>query len=373
MTDGMERNTIIGGAAFAAVLLGGLGWWASKDAPPSEEAAAEVSGGELTSEQIKRMGITTEAATASSAAELGMVPGVITLPPEARVAVTAPFGGTVLRLFVVNGQAVTKGQPLAIVRSIEPVQYGASLARGEAQLAVARANAARTGQLAKEGIIAGARADEARAALREAEVAVNENRRILNQSGASAGGEVTLRAPITGKLSAVAVQTGGPVDGLTAPFVIENTSNFMIDLQIPERLAGDVRPGMAIALQDSGDAPVEGQIVSVGGSIDQETRALVAKARINGSPALVSGKAVSVVLKGNRATAAAGVGVPASAVIQIGGKDVVFVATPKGFAKREVAVAGRGGERVTLTSGLKAGERVATSGLAELKVLLGGE
>lgn len=367
----MERNTIIGGAAFAAVLLGGLGWWANRDAPASEEAASEAPGGVLSPEQIKRMGITTETASATTSAELGMVPGVVTLPPEARVAVTAPFGGTVLRLFVVNGQAVTKGQALAIVRSIEPVQYGASLAKGEAQLAVARANAARTSQLAKEGIIAAARADEARAALREAEVAVNENRRILNQSGASAGGEVTLRAPITGKLSAVAVQTGGPVDGLTAPFVIENTASFMIDLQIPERLAGEVRPGMAIALADSGDTPVEGQIVSVGGSIDQETRALVAKARINGSPALVSGKAVSVLLKGGRAVA--GVGVPTASVTQLGGKDVVFVATPKGFAPREVIVAGRGAERVTLTSGVKVGERVATSGLAELKVLLGGE
>lgn len=367
----MERNTIIGGAAFAAIFLGGLGWWASKDAPATEEAASETPGGELSPEQIKRMGITTEAASATSSAELGMVPGVVTLPPEARVAVTAPFGGTVLRLFVVNGQAVTKGQPLAIVRSIEPVQYGASLAKGEAQLAVARANAARTGQLATEGIIAGARADEARAALREAEVAVSENRRILSQSGASAGGEVTLRSPITGKLSAVAVQTGGPVDGLTAPFVIENTASFMIDLQIPERLAGQVRPGMAITVADSGDAPVEGQIISVGNSIDQETRALVAKARIDGSPALVSGKAVSVLLKGGQNVA--GVGVPAAAVTQVGGKDVVFVATPKGFSRREVVVAGRGASQITLASGVKPGERVATSGLSELKVLLGGE
>ncbi|MCX7283110.1 MAG: efflux RND transporter periplasmic adaptor subunit, partial [Novosphingobium sp.] len=295
----------------------------------------------------------------------------VTLPPEARVAVTAPFGGTVLRLFVVNGQAVTKGQPLAVVRSIEPVQYGASLARGEAELAVARANAMRTGQLAKEGIIAGARADEARAALREAEVAVTENRRILAQTGASAGGEITLRAPITGKVSAVAVQTGGPVDGLTAPFVIENTASFMIDLQIPERLAGQVRPGMAISLADAAGAPIEGQIVSVGGSIDPETRALIAKARLNGGPALVSGRGVSVVLKGGQAIA--GVAIPAVSVMQIGGKDVVFVATAKGFARRDVTVAGRGSERVTLSSGVKAGERVATSGLAELKVLLGGE
>ncbi|MFN4135272.1 MAG: efflux RND transporter periplasmic adaptor subunit [Novosphingobium sp.] len=374
----MERKTIIGGAALAAVVLGGLGWWAAQggsDAPPAQEGAAEAGaeagGGQLTPEQISRMGITTAVASESDATQLGVVPAVVTLPPESRVAVTAPFGGTVTRLFVVNGQAVTKGQALAVVRSIEPVQYGAAMARGEAQLAVARANAERASQLAREGIIAGARADEARAALREAEVAVSENRRILAQSGASAGGEVTLRAPITGKIAAVAVQTGGPVDGLTAPFVIENTASFMLDLQIPERLAGQVRPGMAIALADGGSEAAEGQIISVGNSIDQETRALVARARIGSSPLLVSGKGVSVILKGKSAVRA--VSVPAAAVSQMGGKDVVFVAVPKGFARREVVVAGRGSETVTLASGLKAGERVATSGLAELKVLLGGE
>jgi multidrug efflux pump subunit AcrA (membrane-fusion protein) len=38
-----------------------------------------------------------------------------------------------------------------------------------------------------------------------------------------------------------------------------------------------------------------------------------------------------------------------------------------------VTVTGRSGERVTLTSGLEAGERVAMSGISELKVVLGGE
>ena len=67
------------------------------------------------------------------------------------------------------------------------------------------------------------------------------------------------------------------------------------------------------------------------------------------------------------------VSVPSGAVTQMGGKDVVFVASRQGFAVRPVAVAGRSGAQITLTSGLQPGERVATSGLAELKVLLGGE
>jgi hypothetical protein len=54
---------------------------------------------------------------------------------------------------------------LAVVRAAETVQYGAALARSQAELPVVAANAARMGQLSREGIIAPARADEAHAAL----------------------------------------------------------------------------------------------------------------------------------------------------------------------------------------------------------------
>lgn len=369
----MERKWIIGAVLLALAVAGGSYWLLPEQAPVETAQPAEGSAkpGALSAEQIRRMGITTEAAVPATSAELGTVPGTITLPPEARVAVTAPFGGSVVRLFVVTGQAVTKGQALAVVRSIEPVQYGAALARGQAQLDVAQANAARTRQLASEGIIAGARAEEAQAALREAQVAVSENRRILAQTGAGAGGEITLRAPISGRLAAVSVQTGGPVDGLTAPFVIENTASFMVDLQIPERLAASVHPGMEISLPGSDGQFVSGNIVSVGASLDPATRSIIARARIGSDPAIVSGKGVMVTLKGSRDIS--GFSVPAAALTKLDGKDVVFVLSGGVFAVRPVTIAGRSSDRVTLTSGVKAGERVATSGLAELKVLLGGE
>lgn len=370
----MERKQKLGGAALLAlVAISGAFWWTQTEpaADTPTQASQDAKPGALSAEQIKRMGIIIEAALPATSAELGTVPGTVTLPPEARVAVTAPFGGSVVRLFVVSGQAVTKGQPLAVVRSIEPVQYGAALARGQAQLAVAQANAARTGQLAREGIVAGSQAEQAQAALREAQVAVSENRRILAQTGAGAGGEMTLRAPITGRLAAVNVQTGGPVDGLTAPFVVESTTSFMLDLQIPERMVQDVQPGTEIELPGSNGQSVRGSIISVGSSLDPASRSVLAKARIGSDPTLVSGKSVMAALKGSRSLS--GVSVPASAVTQMDGKDIVFLSGRSGFAVKPVTIAGRNGDRVTLTSGLNPGQRVATSGLAELKVLLGGE
>jgi cobalt-zinc-cadmium efflux system membrane fusion protein len=75
--------------------------------------------------------------------------------------------------------------------------------------------------------------------------------------GVAEDGTMTLRAPISGRVAQVAVETGGGVDTLTAPFVIEAEGAYQIDLQLPERLARAVRPGMAVevALGEHGASP----------------------------------------------------------------------------------------------------------------------
>ena len=313
--------------------------------------------------------IETATAEATSSQPLGTVPGTVTLPPEARVAVTSPFPGAAVRVFVIEGQGVSRGQPLAIVRAAEPLRIGADLARANSEVRLAEAQAARLGQLAEEGIIAQARADEARARLEQARVTSSENRRLVSLAGAGPDGTMTLRAPIGGRVAHVGVETGGPVDLMSAPFVIEATSNYQIDLALPERLARAVRPGMAIEVrlpQDGGDMlTVGGQIVSVAPSIDPETRSVMAKASIGAAPGLVSGQNVMAVIIGSASEE--GVSVPSRAITRIGGMPTVFVRSGEGFTPRAVTVLAEAGDRTVLSAGLKAGEVVATSGIAELK------
>lgn len=363
-------------AAVTGVAAGGF-WLATSDADAGGEQsplpAPPQSGasGEMSVAQIQRLGIQTALAEASSELPIGTVPAIVTLPPEARVAVTAPFAGTIIRLHVIAGQAVTKGQALAVIRSREPVQFGADLARARARLGSAQAAATRTGQLAREGIIAESRADEARALVQQAQVDVAEGSRVLAQAGSSANGETVLRSPITGRVALVGVQAGGPVDGMTAPFVVENTASLMLDLQIPERLAGSVFPGMAVEVTLPDATIVSGSIVAVGASIDPANRAILARAKLEAAPSLMVGKPVMALLKGGLQQN--GVRIPAAAMTRFGDKDVVFVRTKKGFAIRHVVIAGRSRDRLFLASGLKAGDSVAISGITELKAALGGD
>lgn len=317
-----------------------------------------------------KLAIETATAQAADNLPLATVPGQVTLPPEARVAVTSPFPGAAVRVFVIEGQEVRRGQPLATVRAAQPVQIRGDLARAQAQLNLAEAQAQRIRQLADEGIIARARADEAQANVAQAHASVMESRRLASLAPTSADGTVTLTAPISGRVAHVAIDTGGPVDGMTAPFVIEGAGAYQIDLQLPERLARSVTPGMAITVQlpVAGVAPMEvgGTILSVAPSIDPQTRSVMAKASIGRAPGLVPGRNVSVTINAASGTLS-GVSVPSGAVTQIGGEPHVFVREGATFTPRKVAIAAEAGGRSVVTQGLKVGDVVATSSIPELK------
>ncbi|CAO1651317.1 efflux RND transporter periplasmic adaptor subunit [Parasphingorhabdus sp. NYA22] len=375
-----SRNIILVLALATVLVAAGIYYAFSGDtATDSDTSAVATSAkpGTISAAQIKKLGIRIVAARAADAVPLGTVPAMVNLPPEARVAVAAPFDGAIIRLFVVEGQAVAQGAALASVKAREPVQIGADLARARAQLGLAQASARRLNQLASEGIIADARADEANAALYEAQINISENQRILSQAGAGGSGQMTLRAPIGGRVSAINVQTGGPVDTMTAPFVIENTSSYMLDIQLPERLAKKVVPGLTVELQlpgSSGDGdpvPVSGTIISVSPSLDPMTRSVMAKARIGAAPGMVAGKSVMVTIKGDGSET--GVSVPAMSVTRIGDRDYVFVLSANRFTRREVTLVAQSGDNAILSDGLKPDEKVAASGIAELKVMLAGD
>src|SRR3546814_10141582 len=98
---------------------------------------------------------------------------------------------------------------------------GADLTRANARAGVARSNAARLSQLAREGIIAGARADEANALAAEAGADVAAKARILKMvNGVGASGTYKLPAPIAGRVTTARVPKGNPGDGASAPYRI---------------------------------------------------------------------------------------------------------------------------------------------------------
>lgn len=362
----MDRNRALVLAAVTAVAaLGGLWWFGGGDAPPPPEPAAAAATGMLEVDPAKAqvLGIAVEPARTATQAPLAELPGTIAPPPNARVAVPATLPGVVLRTFVVEGDAVARGQALATVSSRDVLTLGADLARASARSEVARSSAARLSQLSREGIIAGSRADEARALAAEAGADVSEKARILRLVGGhGASGTYTLRAPIAGRVTKADILAGSPVDGASAPYVIDAEGRYEVTAQVPERLLGTLRPGMIVRVGDA-----TGTVSAVGTALDPATRSATLMAEIPGGGGRIAGGTATVTVLGPAPSGA--VSVPTSAITRIDGEEAVFVRAGRGYAVRKVRTGGGDATATVVLSGLKVGEPVVVSGTSALKAL----
>lgn len=368
----LKRNRVPVGVALVALLIAGIWWLVSSGttlSPRSDTPAAEQSESApdilpVGDNQAAQLGIRLAPAEVASEALLATIPAVIQPAANARVAVAATFPGVVVRTLVVEGDSVRQGQPLAVIASRDVLSIGADLARANARRGVAEANAARLRQLSREGIIAGARADEAEALAAEARADVSEKARMLRMAnGDGASGTYTLTSPIAGRITTAAIQAGDPVDGTTAPYVIDAVDRYEVDGQLPERLVGMVRPGMEVRMVPG----IAGRVTAVGVTIDPQTRSARLKAQIPAGPGIVAGKAASLSVYGPAPDGA--VSVPSAAVTMVNGKTLVFVAVRSGYAMREVTGGGDDGNRAVLLAGVKPGEQVVVAGTSALKAL----
>lgn len=339
----------------AAAVLG----TAHAAAPPEDSHLIE-----LNPAQVAGLRIQFVAAVEANEYLLASLPATIAPPPNARVAVAATFPGVVLQTLVAEGDAVKRGQALATIASREILTLSADLAQARAQFSVAEANAERQNVLSKEGIVAAARAEEAVAALSAARAELNEKQRMADAVNADgAKGTYTLTAPIDGIVASSSVETGAPVDGMTAAFVVDALNRYEVTAQVPERLIALVSPGMRVSV----DGKIEARVTSVGKVVQPATRSAALKAAITGSPALVAGRTAMAAIY---ASAPAGaVRIPRAALADIGGNSVVFVRTADGVSARRVQAAPITGDQAVILSGLKTGEEVASSNLSELKSL----
>lgn len=357
-------------ALWAAALLP-LAACSKAPAPAPQEAGpaeAKVDGEiRLTADAFNRLGLKVVPAVAATDAPLAVLPAVIAPPPNARVAVAATFPGVVTRILVVEGEAVRKGQALAVIASRDILSMGADLARADARLGVAKSNDNRVSQLYREGIVAGARADEARAALSEARADASEKNRILHMvNGAARSGTYTLTAPIAGRVTSAAIQAGSVLDGSTAPYVIDADGSYEAQAQLPDRLAGSVKPGMAAVLGD-----IRGTVTAVGSTIDPATRSVTVKARLPIGASTLAGRATSLSIFGPAPEGA--VMVPEAAVTDLGDGPGVFVRSRQGVRIRLVKTGGKDKGQILILSGLKPGEPVVVEGTSSLKPMAMGE
>ena len=133
-------------------------------------------------------------------APVAVLPAIVQLPGDTTRAVVVPFGGTVVRLLVQEGQAVEPGQPLLQLRSRDFLEVEAARESAAAQIRALETRVARERALVAEGISPQRRLQESEAELRAAQVRQSSLGALFSATRAVKGtaGEYLLLSPAGG-------------------------------------------------------------------------------------------------------------------------------------------------------------------------------
>ncbi|PYE86667.1 efflux RND transporter periplasmic adaptor subunit [Phyllobacterium leguminum] len=204
------------------------------------------------------------------------------------VSVTPYTGGMMTKLLVQAGALVKAGQPIAELDAANEqiANDKASIALQNAQNTLRRITTLRATNTVTEVQVVDAQLAVANAKLASEEAALALQRR-------------TVTAPIAGVIGILPVNAGNFVTSDTSIATIDDRSQVLIDIWVPERYAPQVKVGQpvtatAVALPGR---EFEGKISAVDNAIDEASRTLRVRARIpNPDDALRPGMSFEVTL-----------------------------------------------------------------------------
>ncbi|MHB2053088.1 efflux RND transporter periplasmic adaptor subunit [Pseudomonas hunanensis] len=392
------RKLALLATAIAALGLAGLAWTgtlgqASKAQAPhddhgqdshghaAEQAAeghAEEGHGEeegqlhLSIAQIETAGVQLAAAGPRELGTAISFPGEIRFDEDRTAHVVPRVPGVVEAVQAELGQAVRRGQVLAVIASQQISDLRSEQQAAQRRLELARLTFQREQQLWQERISAEQDYLQARQALQEAEIALaNARQKVAAVGPAGAGNRYELRAPFDAVVVEKHLTVGEVVDATSNAFTLSDLSRVWATFAVAPRDLDKVVTGrdVTVSAPDLG-AQVQGKVNYVGSLLGEQNRAATVRATLaNPNGAWRPGLFVNVAVSVDRFDAA--VAVPESALQTWEAQTVVFARTAEGFEARPVKTGRRDAGQVEITSGLAAGTQVAAAGSFVLKSELG--
>lgn len=276
-----------------------------------------------------------------------------TVAARTKPVVSAQINGTVLVTHGETGQRVKSGEILAELASPEA---DARLSGAKAALDLASREFARSQQLVSNGTISKEAHDQKVAALQSAKAAVKE--------AETAVGYKQVRAPITGVIRARRVDPGEVTSPGKPLFDMEDEQGLRFETNIAESLSGALKPGAQVQIRvDAADKTLTGTLAEITPSADPVSRTFLVRFDLPHAPGVMAGQFGRALIPAGTARV---VQAPASALVQRGQMEVVFV-LDNSIAKLRLVRSGRKSDGlVELLSGVQPGERVAVTNVAQL-------
>ncbi|URW75858.1 efflux RND transporter periplasmic adaptor subunit [Sphingomonas donggukensis] len=378
----IDTNKRLLGGAAAIALVAGMGGFAvsrcttdtpvpAATEPVAPEGEAPTTTLTMTAAGIKDAGIATEAISAGGLAAEIVSQAVVSASPTGEAIVTARAGGAVTRVLKRLGDPVRAGEALAIVESRDAAQIAADRTAAGAKATLAQKSLARERYLYNQKVSARVDLEQAQA---EAASAAAEARRAQVAAGAANvtrdGRGVIVASPISGRVTATTIRLGAFVQPEAELFRVSDPRQIQIEAAVGPADAGRLAPGDRAVIELPDGRTIDARVRAVTPTLSGETRSATAVLDVPGG-GLQPGLAVRVRLLPSRGGSTTALVVPEEAVQSVGGSDVVFVRTAKGFRAAPVTTGDRSAGRIEIVSGLTAGQTIATTNAFLLKAELG--
>lgn len=280
----------------------------------------------------------------------------------------APLSGRVVQASVRLGDHVKAGDRLIEVRTGDLPTLQHDLRAAELAIKTKKAIVSRLEQLVEaraasknELVVAQSELDEAKLAASAASEKIKSL--TIQQSGSTSYWVLANRSGTVVQLDAAPGKQVGP-EGDKPIATIADLGELLVIADVAQKDAAMLTAGAPVEIRfaDGVDTGVKGTIESVSDVVDPDKQTVPVRVRVdNEKKALRPNAFVNVVFSPSIEQKI--VGVPAAAVVSDGAESVVFVeGEPGAFKRRRVEVGRRSKERAEIVAGLRAGERVVTTG-----------
>jgi len=291
--------------------------------------------------------------------------------------IAARVAGTVTALMVKEGDRVRKGQVLGSIEAVETLasaaaaQAGVEEARRALDEALSRRKLAdatfqRYSRLFSEQAVTRQEYETRQTEQEVAAQGVSRAESRLVQARESARAAVTvaaytkMTAPLAGMITNKAIDRGATVFPGMPLMTVEGEGGFLLEVQAPETLKGQISTGKILeVVMDGTSAPETGRVVEIVPTIDPASRTFTVKVAVAGKGLRSGSYGKAFVPIGS----VKGIMVPKKALVERGALTLVWVVDPQNIIRMRLVKAGRQiGEQVEILAGLSDGERIVVSG-----------
>ena len=286
---------------------------------------------ELRDDQIKLAGVQTGSVEMRSVSNTLKVNGIISVAPQNQATVCMPLGGFIKSTTLLPGNAVTRGQTLAVIENQDFVDIQQNYLEAKNKLVYAEAEYKRHSDLYKDDVYSEKNVQQVtvdyknlKASVRSLEqklllIGINPDQ--LNESNIS--NTVNIISPIKGFLKAVNVNIGKFVSSTDVLFEIVNSDKLFLELTLFEKDVDKVALGQKIKFFINNETEVHEAIISQTGKSVSDDKTFRVYATVTSScKNLLPGMYVNALIELSDIKVTA---LPSGAVVSFDDKDYIFV------------------------------------------------